>query len=495
MNVKEIERRSALPRSVIRYYESEGLLHPQRLANGYRDYSEADLETLLKIKRLRELGASVAEIRAVQSGEAELADVLGAALGRLGEQRGEVSESMADCRSLMYSGAGWDDMLTVPKAEPRREEQDRGYDPDRSIKYPPRRTKPPRGLDWTEGLCTPGGWRRFFARDLDTWFLSMLAFSLLLLCGVNPSSGGGRIGVWLLSSIAMFIYEPLCLHFFAATPGKALFGISVRTWEGGKLSVRDALQRTWKVYVYGLGLNIPGISFITLILAWRRELRDIEQPWDADYGRWVPVYNGRSNARCAVGAVACAAAAFGVVVLCILNALMPPVRPAVTAEDFSKNFNYLAGFHDLYQDYEMTPDGLKERENDQYVVIITDGDLFGGHDPEFTLTETDGVLTRVEFERTVEGGSLIFTDENYLALAVMSYIWGRPGAGLLNYGARTEMLEYISDHQFKSFSTEWAGVRVTCTVEFSGYDETPGYLFPNEDENTYYSYNFVMEAV
>ena len=95
MNVKEIERRSALPRSVIRYYESEDLLHPQRLANGYRDYSEADLETLLKIKRLRELGASVAEIRAVQSGEAELSDVLGAALGRLGEQRGEVSESMA----------------------------------------------------------------------------------------------------------------------------------------------------------------------------------------------------------------------------------------------------------------------------------------------------------------------------------------------------------------------------------------------------------------
>ena len=495
MNVKEIERRSALPRSVIRYYESEGLLHPQRLANGYRDYSEADLETLLKIKRLRELGASVAEIRAVQSGEAELADVLSAALGRLGEQRGEVSESMADCRSLMYSGAGWDDMLTVPKAEPRREGSDVGYDPDRSIKYPPRRTKPPRGLDWTEGMSTPGGWRRFFARDLDTWLLSMLAFSLLLLCGVNPSSSGGRIGVWLLSCIAMFIYEPLCLHFFATTPGKALFGISVRTWEGGKLSMNDAFQRTWKVYLLGLGLNIPGISFIMLILAWRRELRDIEQPWDREYGRWVPVYNGRSNARCAAGAIACAAAAFGVVVLCILNALMPPVRPAVTAEEFSKNYNYLASFHDLYQDYEMTPDGLKERENDQYVVIITDGDLFGGHDPEFTLTETDGVLTRVEFERTVEGGSLIFTDENYLALAVMSYIWGRPGAGLLNYGARTEMLEYISDHQFKSFSTEWAGVRVTCTVEFSGYDETPGYLFPNEDENTCYSYNFVMEAV
>lgn len=496
MNVKEMERRSALPRSVIRYYESEGLLHPQRLANGYRDYSEADLETLLKIKRLRELGASVAEIRAVQSGEAELADVLRAALSRLGEQRGEVSESMADCRSLMYSGAGWDDMLTVPKASPRPEEPDRCYDPERSIKYPPRRKKPPRGLDWTEGMYTPGALRRFFARNLDMWISSMLAVSVLvLLFGVYPRGSTGSFWTWILGGIAMLIYEPLCLHFFATTPGKAVFGISVRTWEGGKLSMNDAFQRTWKVYLVGLGLNFPIVSIVTLILAARRELRDIEQPWDEEYGRWVPVYNGRSNAKCAVGAVACIAAAFGVLALCVFNAMMPPVRPAVTAEEFAKNFNYLADFHDLYQDREMTPDGLKEREYRENVVVINIFDISGDSGPEFNFTETDGVLTRVEIEHTVEGGSVIYTDENYMVLAVMSYIWGRPGAGLLNYGARTDMIDYITDHQFKSFSTEWGGVRVTCDVEYSGYDETPGYLFPEEDENTYYSMNFVMETV
>ena len=60
MNIKEIEERSGLPRSGIRYYEAEGLLNPARLENGYRDYSEADLETLMKIKRLRGLGRGVA---------------------------------------------------------------------------------------------------------------------------------------------------------------------------------------------------------------------------------------------------------------------------------------------------------------------------------------------------------------------------------------------------------------------------------------------------
>ena len=47
MNIKEMEERSGLPRSGIRFYESEGLLSPARSANGYRDYSESDLETLL----------------------------------------------------------------------------------------------------------------------------------------------------------------------------------------------------------------------------------------------------------------------------------------------------------------------------------------------------------------------------------------------------------------------------------------------------------------
>ena len=49
MNIKEIEERSGLTRANIRYYEQEGLLAPVRRENKYRDYSEEDLETLLRI--------------------------------------------------------------------------------------------------------------------------------------------------------------------------------------------------------------------------------------------------------------------------------------------------------------------------------------------------------------------------------------------------------------------------------------------------------------
>ena len=52
MTSKEMELRSGVARANIRYYEAEGLLTPRREKNGYRDYSEADLAVLEKIKLL-----------------------------------------------------------------------------------------------------------------------------------------------------------------------------------------------------------------------------------------------------------------------------------------------------------------------------------------------------------------------------------------------------------------------------------------------------------
>ena len=48
----------------IRYYEREGLLpHPPRTAGGHRSFSEDHLKRLTFIRRSRELGFSLAEIR------------------------------------------------------------------------------------------------------------------------------------------------------------------------------------------------------------------------------------------------------------------------------------------------------------------------------------------------------------------------------------------------------------------------------------------------
>ena len=69
MNIAEAERRTGLTRANIRFYEKEGLLKPTRGENGYRDYTEDNVQTLRKIMLLRRLRLSVPDIRAIERSE------------------------------------------------------------------------------------------------------------------------------------------------------------------------------------------------------------------------------------------------------------------------------------------------------------------------------------------------------------------------------------------------------------------------------------------
>ena len=69
MTIREIEARCQMERANIRFYEREGLLTAQRLPNGYRDYTEEDVQTLLRIRLLRSLHVSLDDIRALTDGQ------------------------------------------------------------------------------------------------------------------------------------------------------------------------------------------------------------------------------------------------------------------------------------------------------------------------------------------------------------------------------------------------------------------------------------------
>lgn len=58
----EVQEKTALSRKAIEYYEEKGLVHPKKLENGYRDYSDGDVEVLKKISLLRNVGLSISEI-------------------------------------------------------------------------------------------------------------------------------------------------------------------------------------------------------------------------------------------------------------------------------------------------------------------------------------------------------------------------------------------------------------------------------------------------
>ena len=63
MNIGTAADKCGLPVKTIRYYEDIGLVRPDRTENGYRDFSETDLERLKFLQRARSLGFSIHECR------------------------------------------------------------------------------------------------------------------------------------------------------------------------------------------------------------------------------------------------------------------------------------------------------------------------------------------------------------------------------------------------------------------------------------------------
>lgn len=74
MKIHEVEELVGITKKNIRFYEHEGLLHPGRKENGYRDYSQQDVTELKKIKFLRSLSFPLEEIRHMQVGNLTISD-------------------------------------------------------------------------------------------------------------------------------------------------------------------------------------------------------------------------------------------------------------------------------------------------------------------------------------------------------------------------------------------------------------------------------------
>jgi MerR family copper efflux transcriptional regulator len=63
LSIGQLARLTGIAAKNIRYYESIGLLpNPERMANGYRRYSQADVNRLTLLRRLRLLGVPLADL-------------------------------------------------------------------------------------------------------------------------------------------------------------------------------------------------------------------------------------------------------------------------------------------------------------------------------------------------------------------------------------------------------------------------------------------------
>jgi MerR family transcriptional regulator, mercuric resistance operon regulatory protein len=97
----ELAQQSGCNIETVRFYEKQGLLHaPPRTAGGHRDYSPEHLRRLTFIRRSRELGFTLSEVRAllalVDGSDWTCAEVKAMTL----EHLADVRRKIADLRKL-----------------------------------------------------------------------------------------------------------------------------------------------------------------------------------------------------------------------------------------------------------------------------------------------------------------------------------------------------------------------------------------------------------
>lgn len=277
MTSKEMEARSGVPRANIRYYESEGLLTPARAKNGYRDYSEADLALLEKIKLLRRLGIGVEELRELQRGSRNLTEALDSRMASLAGERGTLERVEQVCGELRRSGQTFEtldpgpclsalDAPALPAAEGM-------------VWW---KAPPAPALPETDALPVYTGLsRRLLARLFDEWGMMFFLVGAIALTGHNPSLTSGLALDLAVQSIWLFL-EPLLLRLFGTTPGKALLGLRITGRNGKKLTYSEGFTRHLLLLWHGEGFFIPIWSWIQMFRTARRCWNDEPQPWDVD---------------------------------------------------------------------------------------------------------------------------------------------------------------------------------------------------------------------
>ncbi len=100
MQINEVESQLGISKANIRFYERQGLLTPSRSENGYRTYSDEDIQRLKQIIILRKLGIPVQLISDILKGRVPIQDAIASNILMLQEELQQLNGALAICRQI-----------------------------------------------------------------------------------------------------------------------------------------------------------------------------------------------------------------------------------------------------------------------------------------------------------------------------------------------------------------------------------------------------------
>ncbi|MET7568933.1 MerR family transcriptional regulator [Streptomyces sp. NPDC005492] len=129
MLIGELAERTGTSERLLRYYEQAGLLRPERLPNGYREYADSDTAAVLRIRALLAAGLPTRVIRQVlpcTTDEAAVRpcpgvlDALRDQLGALDRRAVELDAARAALRDTIAGAEAHKTVAPAPAPAPTR---------------------------------------------------------------------------------------------------------------------------------------------------------------------------------------------------------------------------------------------------------------------------------------------------------------------------------------------------------------------------------------
>ena len=452
MKIQSVESKTGLDRPSIRFYEKEGLLNPQRLENGYREYSDEDVELLMKIKLLRRLGFSVEKIRALQQGSADFNYAIAQQIAVHTSQIDEHRRCRAVCETMQRDGVAFRSLNAEHYLRMLQEIRidDKVLGKTSFSENIPKEVHP---------------WRRYFARGLDyLLWLAFVQFILLVIIRVRPIPGDFLNALISIGSVALFVpVEALLISKFGTTPGKYIMGIRIAYYQGGYLPYAEALERSVQVFIQGTGCGISPINVFVYLYrfcmltgrSYRLFVRydDVEGPQDMpwDYQSEL-IYEGRNWKRGAVAAILITFS-IGFNIITTINAVKPKyLGENLTVAQVAENYN--ATMKVLDQDLEsydnLAEDGKKNPVPSNTGILDLNGSV-GDPRTEFTYDVQDGFVRSVSVHHEWKSVLQLEPVTGDPLRMAYSLLLAQEGCGIRELMEFTELYKSKLDEQTVSF--------------------------------------------
>ncbi len=487
MTIRQVEEQTGLSRANIRFYESEGLLHPARLDNGYRDYAEEDVQILLRVKLLRTLRLPIEEVRALQTGEKELRSVLQAHGEALSQEADRLVLAQRVCQAMREDGAQYGTL----EAQRYLDALEQGEAETPSVE----KEASVLAQDVEPRVQAPV--RRFVARLLDIGLARLLVDAVLyVIFHMNPQDISA-FWATLASMLVLLIVEPLLLHYTGTTAGKWIMGLRVKDINGGRLSVSAARSRTLGVLWYGLGLNLPIYILVRLWKSYRACADGEPLSWEDES---LLVLRDQRKGRYALAALG-AICVIGMDTLFGVIGFLPPNRWPLTVAEFAENYNFYCDYYHMSSKRLDSNGQWMEPAREPGVVVVELGPMAAANASIFRFeTDRAGQLTRVTLEKRLEPAMREEWEPCYsdlCVLATLAMVKAQPEIHWLTTVSGDRPLHWMMETPLVSFTHQFGRVALRYEADYHGYELLMGvgdFFVPREGEEQSMQLLFTLET-